>query len=195
MVSTIDVNIQDIAHHALLRQLEKFKAEHGSVIVMETQTGEIKAISNLGRTKENTYYEKRNYAVWESHEPGSTFKLMSLTAALEDKVVDTAQIIDTKGGHIKFYNRSVKDSRIGGYGKISVGKALQVSSNTAFAQFITDNYKNNPEKFVDRLINMGLTKNSNFKSKVKVNPQSHIRMTKIGMALLYRGCLLVMACL
>lgn len=170
VVSTIDVNIQDIAHHALLRQLEKFKAEHGSVIVMETQTGEIKAISNLGRTKENTYFEKRNYAVWESHEPGSTFKLMSLAAALEDKVVDTAQIIDTKGGHIKFYNRSVKDSRVGGYGKISVGKSLQVSSNTAFAQFITDNYKDKPEKFVDRLINMGLDKKLELQIKGEGQP-------------------------
>lgn len=170
VVSTIDVNIQDIAHHALLRQLEKFKAEHGSVIVMETETGEIKAISNLGRTQKNTYYEKRNYAVWESHEPGSTFKLMSLAAALEDKVVDTSQIVDTKNGHIKFYNRSVKDSRAGGYGKISVGKSLQVSSNTAFAQFITDNYKNNPEKFVDRLINMGLNKKLDLQIKGEGRP-------------------------
>lgn len=170
VVSTIDVNIQDIAHHALLRQLEKFKAEHGSVIVMETKTGEIKAISNLGRTEENTYFEKRNYAVWESHEPGSTFKLMSLAAALEDKVVDTADIIDTKNGKIKYYNRIVKDSRIGGYGKISVGKSLEVSSNTAFAQFITDNYKNNPEKFVDRLINMGLNKKLDLQIKGEGQP-------------------------
>ena len=156
VVSTIDVNIQDITHHALLRQLEKFKAHHGSVVVMETKTGEVKAISNLGRTKENTYFEKRNYAVWESHEPGSTFKLMSLASALEDKVVDTSQVFDTKNGVLKFYNRTVRDSKRGGYGKISVGKALQVSSNTAFAQMINNAYKDEPEKFVDRLINMGL---------------------------------------
>ncbi len=156
VVSTIDVNIQDIAHHALLRQLERFEANHGSVVVMETKTGEVRAISNLGRTKENTYYEKRNYAIWESHEPGSTFKLMTLAAALEDKVVDTSQIVDTKNGVLKFYNRVVKDSRVGGYGKISVGEALQVSSNTAFSKIINDAYKEKPEKFVDRLINMGL---------------------------------------
>jgi cell division protein FtsI (penicillin-binding protein 3) len=156
VVSTVDVNIQDIAHHALLRQLEIFKADHGSVIVMETKTGEIKANANLGRTEEGTYFEKRNYSVWESHEPGSTFKLISLAAALEDKVVDTAQVVDTHNGVISFYNRKVKDSRPGGYGKISVGKALQVSSNTVFSQIINDNYKDNPEKFVDRLINMGI---------------------------------------
>jgi cell division protein FtsI (penicillin-binding protein 3) len=156
VVSTVDVNIQDIAHHALLRQLEIFKADHGSVIVMETKTGEIKANANLGRTEEGTYFEKRNYSVWESHEPGSTFKLISLAAALEDKVVDTAQVVDTRNGVISFYNRKVKDSRPGGYGEISVGKALQVSSNTVFSQIINDNYKNDPEKFVDRLINMGI---------------------------------------
>lgn len=156
VVSTVDVNIQDIAHFALLRQLEKFKADHGSVIVMETKTGEIKAIANLGKTDKDTYFEKRNYAVWESHEPGSTFKLMSLTAALEDKVIDTSHTIDTKGGIVKFYNRKVKDSRIGGYGKISIGKAFKVSSNTAFAQMINKNYKDKPEQFIDRLVNMGL---------------------------------------
>ncbi|RRO15004.1 penicillin-binding protein [Flavobacteriaceae bacterium 14752] len=170
VVSTIDVNIQDIAHHALLRQLEKFKADHGSVIVMETKTGEIKAISNLGRTKDNTYYEKRNYAVWESHEPGSTFKLMTLAAALEDKVVDTSKIVDTKNGVLKYYNRTVKDSRKGGYGKISVGKALTVSSNTAFSQIINNSYKDNPEKFVDRLINMGLNKKIGLEIKGEGQP-------------------------
>ena len=77
VITTIDVNIQDITHHALLKQLEDFEADHGCAVVMETETGEIKAISNLGRTSKGKYYEKRNYAVWESHEPGSTFKLAS----------------------------------------------------------------------------------------------------------------------
>ncbi|NBC56777.1 MAG: PASTA domain-containing protein, partial [Bacteroidetes bacterium] len=170
VVSTIDVNIQDIAHHALLRQLEKFKADHGSVIVMETKTGEIKAISNLGRTKDNTYFEKRNYAVWESHEPGSTFKLMSLAVALEDKVVDTTKIVDTQNGILKYYNRTVRDSREGGYGKISVGQAFAVSSNTAFSQIINDFYKDQPEKFVDRLINMGLNKKIGLEIKGEGQP-------------------------
>lgn len=170
VVSTVDVNIQDIAHHALLRQLEIFKADHGSVIVMETKTGEIKANANLGRTEEGTYFEKRNYSVWESHEPGSTFKLISLAAALEDKVVDTAQVVDTRNGVITFYNRKVKDSRPGGYGKISVGKALQVSSNTVFSQIINDNYKDNPEIFVDRLINMGINQKLGLEIKGEGRP-------------------------
>ncbi|WP_417885927.1 penicillin-binding protein [Zunongwangia sp.] len=158
VISTIDVNIQDIAHHALLKQLEDFEAEHGTVIVMETKTGEIKAVSNLGRTKDGTYYEKRNYAIYEAHEPGSTFKLMAMVAALEDGVVDTSQIIDTKNGVVRFYGRAVRDSHHGGFGKISAARAFEVSSNTAFTQMITNGYKNHPEKFVNRLKSMGVGK-------------------------------------
>ncbi|MFK5972961.1 MAG: penicillin-binding protein [Flavobacteriaceae bacterium] len=156
VISTIDINIQDIAHHALLRQLEKYKADHGCVVVMETKTGEIKAISNLGITKNGKYYERLNYAIGESHEPGSTFKLMSLVAALEDKVVDTSTVIDTEKGRWRLYDRTVRDSKPGGYGKISVAKAFEVSSNTAFAKMIHTNYKNTPERYVDRLRSMNL---------------------------------------
>ncbi len=156
--STIDVNIQDIAHHALLGQLEKYKADHGCVIVMETKTGEIKAISNLGRTETGKYYERLNYAIGESHEPGSTFKLMSLVVALEDKVVDTSTVIDTENGRFKVYNKTVRDSKWGGYGKVSLAKAFEISSNTAFAKLIYNNYKDNPEKYVNRLMNMGLNR-------------------------------------
>ena len=156
LVSTIDINIQDIAHHALLGQLEKYKADHGCVIVMETQTGEVKAISNLGRTDAGKYYERLNYAIGESHEPGSTFKLMSLVAALEDKVIDTSAVIDTENGRWKLYDRTVRDSKWGGYGKISLARAFEVSSNTAFAKMVHNNYKNDPEKYVNRLMRMNL---------------------------------------
>lgn len=154
--TTIDVNIQDIAHHALLEQLEKYKADHGCVVVMETQTGEVKAIANLGRNSEGNYYERRNYAVWESHEPGSTFKLMALTAALEDKVIDTSDVVDTKNGILSFYGKKVRDSKRGGYGKISIGKAFEVSSNTGIVSAIDQHYRSNPKKFVERLYQMSL---------------------------------------
>lgn len=156
VVSTIDINIQDIAHHGLLTQLEKYKADHGCVIVMETKTGEIKAISNLGRTEDGKYYERLNYAIGESHEPGSTFKLMSLVAALEDHKIDTSTVIDTEKGHWRIYDRIVRDSKHGGYGKISMAKAFEVSSNTAFAKMIHNSYKEEPSVFVDRLMSMGL---------------------------------------
>ena len=156
--TTIDVNIQDIAHHALLEQLEKYKADHGCVVVMETKTGEVKAISNLGRNSEGYYYERLNYAVGESHEPGSTFKLMALTAALEDKVIDTSDIVDTEKGIIYYYGKPVRDSHHGGYGKISVSEAFEVSSNTGIVRAIDKAYFKNPEKFVDRLYKMNLNK-------------------------------------
>jgi cell division protein FtsI (penicillin-binding protein 3) len=154
--TTIDVNIQDIAHHALLEQLEKYKADHGSVVVMETKTGAIRAISNLGRNAVGNYYERLNYAIGESHEPGSTFKLMALAVALEDQKIDTTTIVDTKKGVLSFYGKKVRDSKKGGYGKISVAEAFEVSSNTGIVSAIDNAYKNNPSQFVDGLYKMNL---------------------------------------
>lgn len=149
--TTIDVNIQDIAHHSLLGQLEKYEADHGCVVVMDVKTGEIKAISNLGRNKKGKYYERLNYAVGESHEPGSTFKVMSLMVALEDKVIDTSTVVDTKKGKKYFYGRTVSDSHKGGFGKISAARALEVSSNIGLATIIDDNYAKNPKQFIKQL--------------------------------------------
>lgn len=156
--TTIDVNIQDIAHHALLRQLEYYEAEHGCVVVMEVKTGEIRAISNLGRTENGVYAERLNYAVGESHEPGSTFKVMALMAALEDKVVDTSTIVDTKRGVKTFYRRKIYDSHHGGYGEISVAKALEVSSNIGLATIIDENYAEKPERFLKYMDKWSLNK-------------------------------------
>ncbi len=147
--TTIDVNIQDIAHYSLLGQLEKYEADHGCAVVMDVKTGEIKAISNLGRSTKGTYYERLNYAVGESHEPGSTFKVMALMAALEDKLIDTSTVVDTKKGSKRFYGRSITDSR--GYGKISAARALEVSSNIGLATLIDENYSEQPQLFIDRL--------------------------------------------
>ena len=154
--TTIDVNIQDIAHHALLEQLEIYKADHGSVVVMETKTGEIRAISNLGRNLEGNYYERLNYAIGESHEPGSTFKLMALAVALEDQKIDTTSIVDTKDGILSFYGNKVRDSKKGGYGKISVAEAFEVSSNTGIVSAVYEAYKKNPSLFIDGLYRMNL---------------------------------------
>lgn len=159
LYTTLDVNIQEIVHNTLLGQLEKFEAEHGTAVVMEVKTGEIKAIANLGRTDEGKYYEKLNYAVGEAHEPGSTFKLMGIIAALEDKVIDYNSLINTGKGELKFFDKyKVKDSKRGGHGIITASKAFEVSSNVGLVKIIYDNYKDNPKKFVDRLYNLGLNK-------------------------------------
>ncbi|WP_082333709.1 penicillin-binding protein [Mangrovimonas sp. TPBH4] len=156
LYTTIDVNIQDVAHHALLKQLEEYEADHGCVVVMEAETGEIKAISNLGRNENGHYYERLNYAVGEAHEPGSTFKVMALMAALEDKVVDTSAIIDTKMGYKQFYGRGIYDTH--GHGKISVARTLEVSSNIGLATIIDQGYSKQPQKFVDHLKDWRLDK-------------------------------------
>lgn len=156
LYATIDMNIQDIAHHALLLQLERFQADHGTVIVMEVKTGAVKAISNLGKTKNGKYYERLNYAISESHEPGSTFKTIALLAALTDKKIDTSTVVDTKQGRETFYGRIITDSKRGGYGKISAARALEVSSNIGLAKLIDQSYKDNPEEFINRLKSWGI---------------------------------------
>ena len=172
LYTTIDVNIQDIAHNALLGQLEKFKAEHGTVVVMEVATGAIKAIANLGRTEEGNYFEKLNYAVGEAHEPGSTFKLMGMIAALEDKFIDEETLVDTGNGELLFFGKyKVKDSKKGGYGTLTAAKAFEVSSNVGLVKIINDNYKDNPKKFVDRLYNMGLNKPLGLPIRGEANPK------------------------
>ncbi|SNR75096.1 penicillin-binding protein [Flavobacterium sp. ov086] len=158
VISTIDVFIQDIAHHALLKQLEEYEADHGCVVVMETETGRVKAISNLGRAEDGSYYETTNYAIAESHEPGSTFKLVDLMAILEDKVADTSTVYDSHGGEIRYYGRAVRDSHKGGYGKVSLARGFELSSNTVMVQAVYNNYKSNPSKFVDHINSYGLNK-------------------------------------
>jgi len=187
--TTIDVNVQDIAHHALLEQLELYDAEHGCVVVMEVKTGEIRAISNLAKSPSGTYYEKRNYAIWESHEPGSTFKLASYMAALEDKVIDTSTIIDTGNGIKTFYGQRVRDSRHGGYGKISVGRAFEVSSNIAIASILDDAYAKKPMQFINHLKDWGL----NTKLGVAINGEGEPEIYEPGHSKWSRNALPSMA--
>ena len=123
---------------------------------METETGEIRAISNLGKNANGKYYERLNYAIGESHEPGSTFKLMALAVALEDRKIDTTTLVDTKNGILSFYGKKVRDSKKGGYGEISVGEAFEVSSNTGIVSAIHEAYKKDPSSFVDGLYRMNL---------------------------------------
>lgn len=163
IISTIDVYIQDIAHHALLKQLQEYEADHGCVVVMETKTGYIKAIANLGRAskKDSTYFETINYAISESHEPGSTYKLADLMALLEDGKADTSDVYDSRGGDFTIRGKHVRDSHKGGYGKISLGRGFEVSSNTVLVQAVYEAYKDDPMQFINRLKGFGLDKKLN----------------------------------
>ena len=156
--TTIDINIQDVAESALLKQLEEQEADHGCVALMEVSTGEIKAIANLSRNKNGSYYESYNYIIGESTEPGSIFKLPALMAAFEDGYLDLDDEVNTEDGTTKFYDKTMRDSHKGGYGVISVKRAFEVSSNVAISKLINNNYADKPQQFVDRLYKMNLNK-------------------------------------
>jgi cell division protein FtsI (penicillin-binding protein 3) len=156
IVSTIDIGIQDLAENALMKQLKKHQATAGCVVLMEVETGHVKAIANLQRNKDSLYVESLNHAITSSTEPGSTFKLVNLIALLEDGLIKETDSIDTRNGIMRYGNYVVKDSHEGGYGKITVARGLEVSSNTVFTQIINDNYKEKPAQYIDRLRSMGI---------------------------------------
>ncbi|MDX9696190.1 MAG: penicillin-binding protein [Bacteroidales bacterium] len=156
VLSTIDVNIQDVAENALRKQLSRHNAHHGSAILMEVKTGEIKAIANLEKTSSGAYKETYNYAIGESAEPGSTFKLASMIAVLEDGYIDLDDTINTGKGEIMFYDKKVIDTKEGGHGMLTVKEIFEVSSNVGISKIITRYYKGNEEKFINRLYRMNL---------------------------------------
>jgi cell division protein FtsI (penicillin-binding protein 3) len=165
IVTTIDIDIQDVAENALLRQLRLHNAHHGCAVLMEVETGEVKAIVNLERNQSGNYEETYNYAIAESTEPGSTFKLMSLIAAMEDGYVEPDDTVDTGKGAVRFYDKIIKDTREEGYGKITVQNAFEVSSNVGISQIIYKYYKDREEKFIDRLYRMHLNEPLNIDIK------------------------------
>ena len=148
IISTIDINMQDLAQNALQKQLIKSKADHGTVIVMEVSTGEIRAVANFTKVEEGVYKEQFNYAIAGNQDPGSTFKLASYMALLEDKLVDTSTLIGT--GTYKIPGKIITDSH-GSIGVVSVKKAFEQSSNAAIAKLVNTNYRNRQSKFTDHL--------------------------------------------
>ena len=158
VVTTIDVDLQDVAQNALYTQLLKHGADHGTVVLMEVETGKVRAIANLALGKDGTYSEDYNYAIGESTEPGSTFKLASMIALLEDGYVKPDDIVDVGDGVCYYYNHRMEDSGNEGMGKITVQRAFEASSNVGISMLVNENYKKKPEQFVDRLYEMGLNR-------------------------------------
>jgi cell division protein FtsI (penicillin-binding protein 3) len=156
LISTIDINIQDVAENALLDCLIKHKAAYGCVVLMEVKTGEVKAIANLTRKDSLNYVEDYNYAIAASAEPGSTFKLASLMAVMEDYDVDLDDKVEVGDGAAKFYDRTMKDSHAPEKPVYTVKEVFEHSSNVGVAKTITKYYTKNPQKFVDRLYAMNM---------------------------------------
>ncbi len=155
--TTIDINLQDVSETALLRALEYHNADYGTVVVMEVNTGEIKAISNLSRNDDGTYYERYNYAVGGLMEPGSTFKLVTMLALLEETNISLEDSVDTGDGTFKFYNNTVRDHEVGGYGTITVREAFEKSSNVAMAKLVDENFGLKPEKYLSYVDDLHLS--------------------------------------
>ena len=158
IITTLDTYIQNVAEDALLRKLESNNSLHGTVIVMETSTGKIKAIANLGRTTDSagvvvdsTFGEIYNYATGKATEPGSIFKLATLLALIDDKHVDKNTVVNLEGGRKKFANLTIRDSHKPAKNEVTVKEAFLESSNVAFAKLADQYYGNRPEKFTDRL--------------------------------------------
>jgi cell division protein FtsI (penicillin-binding protein 3) len=149
LVTTLDVSIQDIAEHALESQLSKFECLYGTCIVMEVKTGKVKAIANLGRQKDGSYWEDFNYAMIPT-EPGSTFKLMTLLSLFNDKHITVEDQVNAQGGSASFGNRTMKDSHLG-LGVLSVKQAFALSSNVAMAKLAYQFYAANPTVYTNFL--------------------------------------------
>jgi len=156
--TTINVNLQDVTESALLKALKDHDADYGTAIVMEVATGEIKAISNLTKSERyNDYREIYNYAVQGLSDPGSTFKLASIIALLEDSNLKLTDSIDTGDGAYKFYNQTMRDHKPGGYGTISVKQAFEVSSNIAISKMVYTQFGSDPQKYIDYINSFGLS--------------------------------------
>ena len=168
VITAIDINIQDVAENELMRQLKYQNARHGTVVLMEVETGYIKAIANLTMGADSNYYEFYNHAVGLKTVPGSTFKLATIMALLEDKKASLNQMVNATGAY-DFYDVTLHDSRPGGYGKITLKEAFEKSSNV-IAKVTYEAYKANPQQFIDRLKSFGLGEPLGLDLKGEPNP-------------------------
>lgn len=164
IMSTIDVNFQDIAQKVLKKQLDTTQADFGTVVLMEVATGEVRAIANYTRTKNGDYQERMNYAIAQSAEPGSTFKLASYMAMLDDHKIDTSSTIDAQHGRFEVINPRngkvalrIRDAEDPG-SILSAKRAFEESSNVAVARFVYGAYHDNPQAFIDKLYSFKLNK-------------------------------------
>jgi cell division protein FtsI (penicillin-binding protein 3) len=159
VITTLDINIQDVAEQALLKVMQENECLTGSCIVMEVKTGKIKAIANLGRQSDGSYIEDLNYAITRS-EPGSTFKLMTLLAALEDQYITLGSHVNIEGGKWDFSGRTVWDSERHNHTDVTYQQAFELSSNVGMAKLAVNHYYKNPKKFISHLERMHLNRPS-----------------------------------
>ena len=158
IITTLDVDMQDICEKALVDKLKELEAVSGVAILMDVPTGDVKAIVNMTRGQDGNYYEMRNLAISNLQEPGSTFKTASIMVALEDGKITPDYTVDTEKGIKMMYGQAMRDHNWykGGYGVIDVNRIMEVSSNIGVSSIIDKFYKDNPQKFVDGLKRMSI---------------------------------------
>ena len=178
IMTTIDVDIQDLAEKAVIDELKEIKGDTGVAIVMEVKTGDIKAIVNIARKPNGTFVEDKNHAVSDLLEPGSVFKTASMLVALDDGVVDTTETVDTGSGIWEMYGRYMRDHnwQRGGYQVITLPQTLMYSSNIGVSRIIDEHYKDKPEKFVEGLYRIGIAED--LKLDIPGYSRPRIRMPK-----------------
>ncbi len=169
VITTLDVNIQDVTENALVKMLVKNKAEHGCAIVMEVKTGKIKAIANLGHSRDSSYWEDYNYAITPT-EPGSTFKLATMLSLLEDKKVSLNTPVDLNGGKWQVYGRTVYDAEKHGLFTVTVKEAFEHSSNVGMAKLAWMYYSSNPNMFVNHIKKLKLDTSTGIDLKGEIRP-------------------------
>ena len=157
VVTTINTDMQDVAEKALENTLINNNADWGCVVLMEVKTGKVKVIANLKKQADGSVRESFNYAMAKHVSPGSTFKLASVIAGLEDGFFKVEDSVRTHGGKFSFYDRVMMDSKLGLYDNITIKNAFINSSNVGISRIIFDNYKSNPNAFTDRIYKMGLS--------------------------------------
>lgn len=162
IVTTLDVDMQDVVEKALARGVERHVAKFGTAILMEVETGKIKAIAN--------YPETFNYAVATQIEPGSTFKTVSATAMMEDGLIEICDTIDTGNGTILYDDKEVTDDGKA-WGKIDFERVFAYSSNVGVSKAVNDRYKENPERYMEHLERFGLTHTVNTQLQGEPVPQ------------------------
>lgn len=155
IISTIDVNYQDVAQRALKDELIRSQADYGCVVLMEVHTGEIRAIANFTRTKDGDYQEKYNYAISNAADPGSTFKLASYMTMFDQHKIDTNSTVDAENGRYDMYYKgkllkTFRDAEEGNY-VITAKKAFEESSNVAVVKFVSSHYADDPREFTNNL--------------------------------------------
>ncbi|MBC7694201.1 MAG: transpeptidase family protein [Burkholderiales bacterium] len=172
LYTTIDINIQDVAENALMNTLIKNKASHGCAILMEVKTGEIKAIANLTRDSKDSssYSESLNYAIGYATEPGSTFKLASYLAVIDDYNLSLDEKIQVGNGEVTYYNKTIKDAHPPESPVLTLKRAFEVSSNVAAAKTIVKYYSKNPQQYVDKLKSFHLNQKLGLAIPGEANP-------------------------